>query len=153
MQKEKDENVMRLLKKLNLAMASIGNAMMLKHGMSASQCNVLGYLTDHKGQDICARDLHISLGLSKANVSSLLKKLKNGGYIGFVSDPSDERLKQIRLTGKADELKDEIDRGFRELEGCMYQGFTEGEKLLLTELLGRMLKNLKQQGTGGLQHD
>ena len=32
MQKEKDENVMRLLKKLNLAMESIGNAMMVKHG-------------------------------------------------------------------------------------------------------------------------
>ncbi|WP_104805203.1 MarR family winged helix-turn-helix transcriptional regulator [Blautia marasmi] len=153
MQKEKDENVMRLLKKLNLAMESIGNAMMVKHGMSASQCNVLGYLTDHEEQDICARDLHISLGLSKANVSSLLKKLKNGGYISFASDSLDERLKHIHLTKKADELKGEIEQGFRDLEGCMYQGFTEGEKLLLTELLGRMLKNLKQQGTGGLQHD
>ena len=121
--------------------------------MSASQCNVLGYLTDHEEQDICARDLHISLGLSKANVSSLLKKLKNGGYISFASDSLDERLKHIHLTEKADELKGEIEQGFRDLEGCMYQGFTEGEKLLLTELLGRMLKNLKQQGTGGLQHD
>ena len=86
MQNVKDENVMRLLKKLNLAMESLGNAMMVKHGMSAAQCNVLGYLTDHEEQNICARDLHISLGLSKANVSSLLKKLKNGGYIDFMPD-------------------------------------------------------------------
>lgn len=144
MQKVKDENVMRLLKKLNLAMESLGNAMMVKHGMSAAQCNVLGYLTDHEEQNICARDLHISLGLSKANVSSLLKKLKNGGYIDFMPDPSDGRLKHICLTERADELKDEIEQGFKNLEGCMYQGFTEGEKLLLSELLGRMLSNLKQ---------
>ena len=144
MQKVKDENVMRLLKKLNLTMESIGNSMMVRHGMSAAQCNVLCYLTDHADQDICARDLHISLRLSKASVSSLLKKLKNAGYIGFVPDPADERLKHIRLTERADELKGEIDQGFRDLEECMYRGFTEGEKQLLTELLERMLSNLKQ---------
>lgn len=145
-----DENVMRMLKKLNLEMESMLNSVVFEYGVTASQCNVLGYLTNHCNQDICPRDIHTSLGLSRATVSSLLKKLKNNGFLIFETDPSDDRLKRVVLTEKAKEMGEKIDRSFAQSQSLLYEGFTEEEKELLCGLLEKMLMNLRNRR---LNHD
>lgn len=140
-----DRNVMRTLKMLNLEIESMLNRVMAEYGLTASQCNVLGYLTNHCGQDICPRDIHATLGISRATVSSLLKKLKNNGFLVYEADPSDGRLKRVVLTEKADEFGGAIERSFAAAQRFLYEGFTEEEKIMLLEFMERMLKNMRNR--------
>lgn len=138
------QETLRLLKKLNLGIESSVNAMLVSKGITAAQCAVLVYLLESRRPGLCATDIHQNLGISRAAVSALLKKLKNKGLLVFRSDPGDERQKQILLTENAGHFQAEMDRCLEYTSMKLYQGFTVEETEILQELLGRMCSNLNK---------
>ena len=72
---------LRLLKKVNLGLESSINADMAEMDLTAAQCDVLGYLEEHRGKAVYSTDLHRDLGVSRAAVSALVKKLKAKGFV------------------------------------------------------------------------
>ncbi len=135
---------LRLLKKLNLGIESSVNMMMASEGITAAQCDVLAYLLDHRKTRIYATELHRNLGISRAAVSALLKKLKNKGFLVFQSDPADERQKQILLTDEALRCRAVMDHCLERTCMNLYQGFTLEETEVLRALLQKMCGNLSR---------
>ena len=85
----------------------------------------------------------MELGISKAAVSMLLKKLRQKGYIDLQSVSGDDCMKQILLTPRACQVKEELDKKMDIFQKYLYQGFSESEYEQLGQLVGRMLANLK----------
>lgn len=147
----KDENIMRTIKKIELCLESeldrrsrtSGPAM----GPTAAQCNILGYLYTHKEQTVCSSDLCIKLGISRAAISSTLKRMRREGYLEFQNVPEDDRQKQIVLTSKGTDQETKMEKCFKEVQSIMYIGFSDEEKTTLENLLQKIYSNLKQERT------
>ncbi len=139
-----DQNIMLLLKKLNLGIESVINSQVTPKELTASQCRLLGYLSEHKEENLCSTDLHTRLRFSRATVSEMLKRLRQKGFICFEADPADDRLKYIRLTPKAYEMERFMDRTFEGVRQQLYQNFTVAEQEEFLRLTQKMLGNLQQ---------
>ncbi len=135
---------LRLLKKLSLGIESSFNTMMASKGITAAQGDVLAYLLDNRKKGIYATEIHQNLGISRAAVSALLKKLKNKGLLVFRSDPADERQKQILLTEEAGRYQEIMDQCMEHTTMNLYQGFTVEETEVLRNLLQKMCSNLSR---------
>lgn len=141
---EDDQNILLLLKKLNLGIEAVINSQVTPKELTASQCRLLGYLGEHKDENLCSTDLHTRLHFSRATVSEMLKRLRQKGLISFEADLADDRLKYIRLTAKAYEMERFMDRTFADVRARLYQDFTSEEQEEFLRLTRRMLGNLYQ---------
>ena len=72
--------------------------------VSPVQAWVIRYLHDHKGQEICQRDLERDFNITRSTVTGILQLMEKKGYILRVSVPTDARLKQILLTNQGEDL-------------------------------------------------
>lgn len=140
------DNVPRLLKLLTIRIGMLISGMLPAEDLTPVQCDILGFIFDHQNEEetLNSTRLHTDMRLSRATVSSLLKKLRAAGYLEFVSDSKDERQKHIRLTEKAIRHKENIDRSFEEVKKSLFDGFSESEKSESIRLLKKMLENLDQ---------
>ena len=143
----KDENVMRLLKKLNLSIEAAINTRAPEGDLPAAQCNILGYMMNHPEEKIRSTDVHKALGISRATVSGTLKRMRSNGYVVFEDAPGNDREKFLVVTEKARRKQDEMVKCFISVETTLYRGFTVQEKQILEALLQKMLRNLKKETT------
>lgn len=141
----KEDNVLRLLKKLNLAVEAVINGMFQENDLTAAQCDVLNYLLIHEGPELSATQVHQELGLSRAAISALLKRLKGKGYLTFKTCPHDDRQKQIVLTEKARQMEQEMDKRAGKMESRLFCGFSGEEQNQLEQMLKQMLLNIKKE--------
>nr|WP_308626788.1 MarR family transcriptional regulator [uncultured Eisenbergiella sp.] len=144
MENKKDDSVLRLLKKLSLTASVRADQIFAENDLTSAQSEVLKFLLDQEGKKVIfSGDIHMELGISKAAVSMLLKKLRQKGYIDLQSVSGDDRMKQILLTPRACQVKEELDKKMDIFQKYLYQGFSESEYEQLGQLVGRMLANLK----------
>ena len=110
--------------------------------VSPVQTWVIRYLHDHKGQEICQRDLERDFNIPRSTVTGILQLMEKKGYIVRVSVPTDARLKQILLTNQGEDLYYEFRDHIQTMEKLLVQGMTEEEIDQLIFLLGKIKKNL-----------
>ena len=95
------------------------------------------------GEDCCAqRDLAELLHISPAAVANSLKSLEKGGYIRREPGQTDARRNRVSLTEKGAQAVAGCRDAFRRVDARMMAGFTQEELAQLSQLMGRMLKNL-----------
>lgn len=143
MEEQKDVEILKLIKKLNLSVSVNVDRMFAEYGLTASQCEVLDYLLDRMDDEVFSTDLHVDLGTSRASVSMILKRLRQKGYVIFRSSLEDDRRKRIYLTERSCRMKQKIDEKAKVIDTCLYRGFTDWERVEMKRLLRNMLKNLK----------
>ncbi|MBS6951907.1 MAG: MarR family transcriptional regulator [Enterocloster asparagiformis] len=143
MDQVRGRQVLRLLKKVNLGLEASINADMAGMDLTAAQCDVLGYLAEHGEKALHSTDLHRDLGISRAAVSALLKKLRAKGFVVLLADPADDRQKRIVLTEKAKPLQLRMERGMDRTVRRLYRDFTEEEAEAFAALLQKMYENIQ----------
>ncbi|MDO4331426.1 MAG: MarR family transcriptional regulator [Eubacteriales bacterium] len=84
------------------------------------------------------------LEISPAAVAVSIKKLEKGGYIRRETDESDNRVHQVTITPKGEQVIRKSEVMFREVERRMFQGFSEEEMELMDRFLERIYKNLNE---------
>lgn len=82
------------------------------------------------------------LEISPAAVAVSLKKLEKGGYIKRILDSEDNRVNQVEITEKGDQIVCESRQLFQKLDRTMFQGFSQEELLQVRAYLERMYQNL-----------
>lgn len=110
--------------------------------VSPVQIWVVRYLNEHKGEEICQRDLERDFNITRSTVTGILQLMEKKGYIVRVSVPTDARLKQIILTEKGEKLDHDVHDHVQSMERLLVQGMTEEEIDQLFFLLGKIRKNL-----------
>ncbi len=140
-----ENTIIEQLKLLNHLMEYGRKDVVKGEQLTQSQCYILRYLFMKGEKELCATDIHMVLGISKASISTLLKGLKQEGYLTMISDPEDDRKKQIRLTKKAYEMEERIDYGFAQMQEMMLKGISQNDRMVLERCLKQMSKNLKEE--------
>ena len=110
--------------------------------VSPVQSWVVRYLHEHKGEEICQRDLERDFNVTRSTVTGILQIMEKKGYILRVSVPTDARLKKILLTEKGEELYYKVRDHIHETETFLVKGMTEEEVEQLLFLLGKIKNNL-----------
>ena len=117
----------------------------LRTDLTAAQGHLLLYILTRPHQRLCSTELHRGLGLSRAAVSELLKKLREKGFLTLRTAPEDERQKLIEPTDRALELKQTLDRLAARTETQIFNGFSPQEIEALLCFQMRILQNLNKE--------
>ena len=108
-------------------------------GVFRSQHKLLMTLGKH--QDCSQTELAEKLEISPTAVAVSLKKLEKTGYISRQCDSRDNRVNQIVITEKGQDMIRRSVEYFREIDDNMLKGFSEQEIQELNGLLTRMQQN------------
>lgn len=105
---------------------------------------VMGYLSDHEGEDIYQRDLEKAFSMCKSGVSKTVAALERNRLIERTKVASDDRLKKIILTDRGKELTEQIRADNERLEAELTRGFSDAELTALRQFLLRMQQNITE---------
>lgn len=79
---------------------------------------------------------------SKATVSTLIRRLRDKGYVRAERCREDDRRRLLFLTDKGQQLQGFLEASFRDAENSLYRGFSAQELVQLEQLQRKMLQNL-----------
>ncbi len=95
----------------------------------------------YKKDGISQEEISDHLKIDKATTAKAIRRLEKEGYIKRDINSEDRRAFKVFLTQKAFDIKPEIHSILRNWSDVLSGGFSEDEKKLVLELLGRMAKN------------
>lgn len=84
-------------------------------------------------------------GLAKTTLTSMLDRLEASGSIVRVYDKSDRRIVKIRLTSKAELLKEKYNEVSAKMNEIFYEGLSNEEIISFEDTLVKILDNLNRQ--------
>lgn len=128
---------------LNTAIERLLNQEMAELNITYTQATVIGYLSMHKGDEICQKDLEIGLGLTHPTLNSILSRLEDKELIQTEPLSSDRRYKKIVLTTKSEAMHVVIKEKIMKISNRVFQGFDSEEQLLLGRMIEKSINNLK----------
>lgn len=121
------------------------NRMLRDEELTAAQGYLLLYIWEYHPQGIFVTDVHRELGISMAAASSLLKKLREKGFLQLEdSRQPDDRLKKICLTGKLSDNAPHLQKIFYQAQEQAYSVLSMEEQAVLYKLQERILAQILQ---------
>lgn len=116
-------------------------------GVYRSQHRLLMHLNC---QPNCSQvELAEQLEVSPAAIAVSIKKLEKGGYIRRETDESDNRVHQVTITPKGEQVIQKSITMFQEVEAQMFAGFSDEEMERMGDFLERIYHNLGAPRKGG----
>jgi len=109
--------------------------------LSTAEARTLYFLIDRK-EPTFQRDIEEEYCLRPPSASRLLAKMENDGLIERVAVEGDGRFKQIIVTEKGMQHKDEILRKLRKLEALVTDGISDEELDVFFSVMERIARNL-----------
>ena len=111
--------------------------------MTSMQVMILGYLDEHRNDDVFQKDLEKIFRIRRSTATGILKVMERDGYLTRQPVPQDARLKKLMLTARGQSFCNEAKRRSDEIEAKMLCDMTPGEIEMLYSLLGRLRDNLE----------
>lgn len=139
----KDEMVF-LMKKINIDLEIRLEKALRRKNLSGTQVYFLVYILRHHPLGTYITELCREVGISKATLSVLVKKLREKGYLCFRENPGDVRKKMILPTEKLNEEGAEFLRQAERLEAEICGALEPGETQRLWELENKILTGLSE---------
>lgn len=142
--KFQEEELLFLLKKINIDLEACLERELRKRDMSGTQVYFLVYILRHHPMGTYITELCREIGVSKATLSVLVKKLREKGYLFFRDNPEDVRKKKVLPTEKLTARAGELIRQAEQMESEICSGLDQSEKQRLCELEHKVLKRLSK---------
>ena len=99
---------------------------------------IIGYLYDHRDQDIYQRDIEAEFKVSRSTTSNMLSLMEKKQMIKRLNVENDARLKKVVLTEKAVELHLLHMDTARKLDDMIEEAITSEEKAELIRILDKI---------------
>lgn len=136
----KDE--LHLLKAVCLQTENAINVILEPYNLTAAQADVMKYAMLHENGEMISSDIHEQFHISRANISSIIKRLRSKGYLEFKMNPKDNRQKQIIVTEEARNMEAELDSCIERLKSVLFKDLTVEEVICFQNALVKMEANL-----------
>lgn len=111
-------------------------------GVYQGQHRILMQISENKYDS--QKEIAIAMKVSTATMAIALKKLEKNGYIKKTMDDSDNRLNRIEITEKGQKVVRESKEIFDKLDQGTLDGFSEEEKEIFYNMLGRIEENISK---------
>lgn len=110
---------------------------------SRSNLWIIGYIYDHREQDVFQKDLEGDLCISRSTVSKVVDLMIQKGMVRREPVAYDARLKKLILTEKALQIHHQMELSTQKFERRLRRGFSEKDLEQLQEYLRRLEKNME----------
>lgn len=139
------ERLLLLLKKINIDMELRLEKALRKEDMSGTQAYFLVYILRHHPGGTYITELCHEIGVSKATLSTLAKKLREKGYLCFEENPKDVRKKKLVPTEKLTVQEEEFLSRAQQVEEKICQVLDLKERQQLWQLEHKILIGLSEK--------
>lgn len=95
-----EEKLLFMIRKISLNLSAQMEQCLKNKDITGVQVYFLVYILRHHPQGTCLTELYHEIGVSKATLSTLIKKMKEKDYLYFYENPEDIRKKRILPTSK-----------------------------------------------------
>lgn len=128
-------------------MKNSANTYLEPFDITPPQARIVGFINDKrkKGIPICQKDIESVMNIKGSSVTSLVQGLEKKGFITRNTNENDERVKNLSLTPKGQELVDVFDKVFEETEERIVRGMTKKQKEDFLQLLRMVSKNFEKR--------
>ncbi|MED1794271.1 MarR family transcriptional regulator [Brevibacillus nitrificans] len=113
---------------------------------SVQQWQLLGIIARNEG--ISLGKLSHEILVTKQNMTGLIERMQNGGWVSTWSDPSDKRITRVQITEKGREVFAMMQPRADASNTETFQDFHEEELEMMNELLERLSRSLRLQLEG-----
>jgi len=124
---------------------AVGDEKSEKKGMMpVMQGWIIGYLYDHKDEEIFQRDIEAEFYIARSTVTCLVKQMEQKGYIARVAVERDCRLKRLCLLEKGEKLHECFLQNIDNVEKKVREGIDEEELQTFFKVAKQIRENLEQ---------
>lgn len=127
-EKISSENLIFLMKKISIALELFLEKVLGTKDLSGTQVYLLVYILRHHPEGTYITEVCREVGISKATVSVLIKKLREKGYLCFQNHSEDIRKKKVLPTEQLMEESKELLARVERLEQAVCEGMNPEEK-------------------------
>jgi DNA-binding MarR family transcriptional regulator len=110
------------------------------YNININQAHILKYLYNNEG--INQDELTKIMRSDKVTISKLLDGLVKEGYIEKRQNEKDKRVKNLYVTNKGKELKNEIHSNFKKITKILSKDLDEHDNEIVRKLLNKMMDNI-----------
>ena len=103
---------------------------------------VIGYLSEHEGEDVFQRDLEDEFSIRRSTATGILQLMEKNDLIVRVPVSYDARLKKLVLTQKALDIQYEINREIQAHDKKVRNGISEEELEVFFKVMNKIKRNL-----------
>ncbi len=129
-------------------LSRVGGKLAVQAGLSSvSQWLLLGTVAAQPG--VALRDLRQNTLVTKQNISSMVERLKQAGYLETYTDRADRRVVRVRITEEGRCALAVLQPLTKESNEATFKGFSQDELRLFSGLLRRLLSALGECADGG----
>lgn len=111
-------------------------------GLNSQQGRMIGYIYEHQDSGIIQKDLAEVFQRKEASITSMLQGLERKGYIERKVPTDNERQKNIYVLPKGENLIQDFNEAFKDIENSITVTLTESEKDILLSLLIKVNQNI-----------
>ncbi len=105
---------------------------------------ILGYLYEHKNENVYQRDIEREFYITRSAVTSLVKSMEKYGYIKRLEVEHDARLKQLVITELGESMHKKIIDSAKQLDREMIKGIPDEEYAVFLSVCHKVRNNLKE---------
>ena len=140
-------------RQISIQLEHLANRRMAQNGLSAMQAHTLLYILHHSEEGTSLTAIHQKFGYSMATLSTLVKRLREKGYVQVSPCQGDDRRKILSGTQKGEQMQERLRGVLADIHSQLYDGFSEGELQELDRLQKKMLQNLSRFTKNGSQEE
>lgn len=141
----KNDNVGVLIHMIDVKMRRIIDKAHEKAGLTMVQGILIGYLANHRHEEITPNKLSKDFHLSKPTITGLIQRMAKKGMIVVTDDKQDHRCKTIKLSPKGEQLAAQIRKTIEGQDDVLMKGISKEEQLELITQLNIILSNIRKE--------
>ena len=136
------EELLFMMKRISLNLTAQMELNLKRKNMTGVQAYFLVYILRHHPDGTYLTEVCREIGISKATVSALIKKLREKGYLYFLADPEDVRKKKVLPTAKLMAEGKEFIQKAERMESEICSVFDRKEQVQLWNLERKLIRQL-----------
>ncbi|MGI6006494.1 MAG: MarR family winged helix-turn-helix transcriptional regulator [Ruminococcus sp.] len=133
-----------MLKKININLEARLEKTLKQRNMSGTQVYFMVYILRKHPEGTYITEMCHEIGISKATLSVLVKKMREKGYLRFQEDPDDIRKKKVVPTERLAEAGEEFLQEAGEMETEIFRTLNARERQQLWKLENKILRGLNE---------
>lgn len=140
-----EKEIRELLQSIAIQTRKNYTAALREHGLHIGQELALNHLWQQDG--ITQATLRHKIGSEASTVSNMLRKLEQDGIVYREKDAHDNRATNIFLTEKGKQLREPVEKMWKDHEQKLFSNLLDEELILLRRFLIQMEKDLLNRET------
>lgn len=137
-------NTGALIKRVSEMFDKKANSGLADYGITVSQMKLLVMIKESGEDSVALKELERYFELTQATIAGLVIRLEKKGFVCGFADPSDKRIKRVRITDEGRALCENSKAEMAAYEDWLLKSLDEKEKDELKALLAKVYKGMLQ---------